>query len=193
MQQRVHVVSANERGTLPLGRHRTYTGQSHSSIAAQANGRQAEGGHVRVMANNGQHSIVGGVGLSTSTSTSTRRRPHHDAQRTRTTYLSTRGEAQRLGSSSSNGSTDAGGQQGGDGQRARPNLQGGSEGITQAVFRLRQASQGRFLRLRGSRARPNWLWMVNLRGRPWAESAPLSMAWGCFKANLANRLALVRV
>ncbi|UKZ61791.1 uncharacterized protein TrAtP1_003049 [Trichoderma atroviride] len=58
-------------------------------------------------------------------------------------------------------------------------LQGGSEGITQAVLRLRQASQGRFLRLRGCLARPNWLWMVNLRGRawPWANgSAPLSMS-----------------
>lgn len=47
-------------------------------------------------------------------------------------------------------------------------------------MRLRQASQGRFLRLRGCLARPNWLWMVNLRGRacwPWANgSAPLSMS-----------------
>lgn len=63
---------------------------------------------------------------------------------------------------------------------APSHLQGGSEGITQAVFRLRQASQGRFLRLRGCLARPNWLWMVNLRGRacwPWANgSAPLSMS-----------------
>lgn len=63
---------------------------------------------------------------------------------------------------------------------ARSHLQGGSEGITQAVLRLRQASQGRFLRLRGCLARPNWLWMVNLRGRacwPWANgSAPLSMS-----------------
>lgn len=50
--------------------------------------------------------------------------------------------------------------------------------MTQAVFRFRQASQGRFLRLRGCRGRPNWLWMVNLRGRPWAESAPLSMVSG---------------
>lgn len=76
-----------------------------------------------------------------------------------------------------------GGQQGEDSgstkikELGQTDLQGGSEGITQAVFRLRQASQGRFLRLRGSRARPNWLWMVNLRGRPWAESAPLSMSW----------------
>lgn len=96
--------------------------------------------------------------------------------------LSTRGEARRLGSSSSRGRhrTPDGCKGPGKattGRELRPDLQGGSEGITHAVFRLRQASQGRFLRLRGSRARPNWLWMVNLRGRPWAESAPLSIGW----------------
>lgn len=68
-------------------------------------------------------------------------------------------------------------------------LQGGSEGITHAVLRLRQASQGRFLRLRGCLARPNWLWMVNLRGRacwPWTDgSAPLSMS--CVSRGEANR------
>lgn len=67
-----------------------------------------------------------------------------------------------------------------DYRRYGNNLQGGSEGITQAVLRRRQASQGRFLRLRGCLARPNWLWIVNLRGRPDANtdagSAPLCMA-----------------
>lgn len=42
--------------------------------------------------------------------------------------------------------------------------QGGSEVMTHAVLRRRQASQGLFLRLRGWRALPKLLRMLNLRG-----------------------------
>lgn len=45
-------------------------------------------------------------------------------------------------------------------------LHGGSEVMTQAVLRLRHASQGLFLRLRRSRGFPKLLWITNLRGRP---------------------------
>lgn len=43
--------------------------------------------------------------------------------------------------------------------------------MTQAVLRRRQASQGRFFRLRRSRAWPKLLWMVNLRRRATAAEA----------------------
>lgn len=49
--------------------------------------------------------------------------------------------------------------------RLRGCLQGGSEVMTQAVLRLRQASQGRFLRLLRSLGLPKVLWMTNLRER----------------------------